>query len=506
MDSPFIEPINAWRAAQKELDKAIENYLQKTMALESIQSDAISAYSTAMPEGNKVWHELFSHAQAIPSRTQSLETGRIILSRIYNRSPSLVPISKLPAEILLSIFSYCALDTEAPWQGRFVCDVRRYNPTGLIHLSGVCTRWRLLVVNEPSFWSHITFCPDRRYNTKETSWNLLRMSLERLSGSPLCITVPNDIFSSGIDKTLMAFKCLRPLAGNTKSLIFPSCTQYRKIVPSLLYFLQANSLESITLAGEDMVELNPGVVGLRDESYPVLSDPKHKSCLLSVSSLHLRRASFSWDSPIYHNLLSLTLDNVSMHARREPTTENILAILSSSPQLNSLALRTKIFASKDTDALPSRVELHCLKRLDLHGAGTEGLLQLLPRLFVSSTSLMLEADIYVNRFYEASMNEFLARINVTGIVLNDRMILIEDENERGITAIQRMYSLLPNLERMWVMSSWGSNISNFAEALSRPVVGGHELLCPKLRKFSVEDQLIRKDILDDVIRTHPLLQ
>jgi hypothetical protein len=318
--------------------------------------------------------------------------------------------------------------------------------------------------------------------------------------------MPSNVLSLGLERTRRGFKYLKPFTSKIKRLIITSYYHYQN---ALLWFLDnlqttACSLENLTITGLDQAR---STSNLADESNPSLSDPKYGACLLSISSLHLNQASFPWDSPIYQNLVSLSLQKLPVGQQTGPATNHIIAILSASPQLESLSLGTKVIPDGDTQSLASQVQLSALKRLNLRKAGVEGMLQLLPRLSVLSEALTLEFDMHLDISYEAAVMDFLGRVNVTRLVMNGDMIPNDAESEQITTSIEGICASLPNLEYLKFIGRPNSNSQpSLAAAISRVSLTRYEPLCPKLRVFSVVNESLSKGDLHNIALAHPFLQ
>ncbi|EUC56517.1 F-box-like protein, partial [Rhizoctonia solani AG-3 Rhs1AP] len=508
METDQLEVIQTWRAAQRQLDWVIQHYFQSVIALNSIPSDAIEVYSATRTESSGIWHEIHDQAQAMPSKIQTLETGMRKLHSVHNRSPTLVPISKLPREILVYIF-YLICNHEGEWGVN--CKGFHDSLPDLNKISLVCSQWRALALDEPSFWSHLTFNPDRNSEPRNYSWNLLQRSIERSPGQPLCITVITDRFPRNSTQTQVAFDYLLPFSDNIKYLRVLDYNRYRIFIPWFLGKVGTPSLQVLTLSSTDRV--NQGIFDSVDESYPALSDPEYEACLLSVRSLHLNQASIEWNNPVYRNLVSLTLSNVSVGRRTHPTVDDILGILSASPQLHTLRLHTTIFPSGNHETLPSQVHLEALEYLDLRNTKTEGLLQMLPRLHVSSKQLYFEVEMHNDSSYIVAMKEFLARTNVVKLLLKNKISSSWTDyrgpiDERIVPALEGFLCMVPNLKSLMIdCDSTPNSLSSILKAMVHSASANEQNpWLPELRAFYVARGALGKDAIEAFARAYPLLQ
>ncbi|KDN36810.1 hypothetical protein RSAG8_10592, partial [Rhizoctonia solani AG-8 WAC10335] len=225
---------------------------------------------------------------------------------------------------------------------------------------------------------------------------------------------------------------------------------------------------------------------------------------------YLERASFEWNNPVYLNLTSLTLDNVSMGRRTHPRVDNILSMLSASPELHTLRLRTTVFPSNDESALPTQVYLGALMNLDLRRVGARGLTQLLTRLSISSKRLSVSFDVEIppDSLCRAAMEEFFARAKVTRLLLESASLSTDArrsvEEHGTVPALQAICSMAPYLRSLILI---GNTNLNLLKTMTRQgPTNGHEPCCPTLRTLCAISWELSEEDIEKIGKAHPVLR
>ena len=253
---------------------------------------------------------------------------------------TLVPIARLPPEILSIIFSL--LSASGPSLDHFKRPSRFFIPITPSSLSHVCHRWREISLNLPCFWSHI--------NLTELTPACAAEMLARAKMAPLhlaaAVTIAHDIENiMGPIEAHIRHTRLLSISANIHDLQ----RMFGRLISS------APSLEQLYINSWFNEALVPD--NLFDGIAPKLSD------------LHLKKCGISWVSPIFKGLRCLEL---SSFPRSERTTLNVwLDALNQMPQLERLSLYDGIPIHSVT-ALPLPVEpgptvvLSSLRELDIH--------------------------------------------------------------------------------------------------------------------------------------------
>ncbi|KAG8681857.1 hypothetical protein FRC08_015357 [Ceratobasidium sp. 394] len=185
----LVEAARQWKVAQSGLFEAINAF-----------HDACTAFAAAADWSHKelgdctsveaIIREVAVCLPDIKSYREHLYSAELAVCRIFNNSTSLVPISKLPPEIFCRTLSLavssspCIIDKRNDSE-----DDGEVSTLGILAvIQLVCSRWRRLVVNAPSLWSHV----DILGNHPSTGGNdlvskLTRIRLGRAAGTPICL-------------------------------------------------------------------------------------------------------------------------------------------------------------------------------------------------------------------------------------------------------------------------------------------------------------------------------
>jgi hypothetical protein len=226
--------------------------------------------------------------QTVIDEIKSLEESTRALR---SRRNALAPISRLPPEILATIFT---LLSASAWDERSV----RLEWLGVTH---VCHRWREIALNYPRFWSYINF-------TKLSSAGKAEI-LARAKTAPLHLEVDAD------DK-LRILTHFDPFEGG------PLETTLARLSSS------APLLESISFSHISESEGPPATipVNLLNGTAP------------NLTSLELEKCDISWKSPFLKGLRNLQIRDVSKNAR--PELEDWLDALNEMPKLETLSFQS----------------------------------------------------------------------------------------------------------------------------------------------------------------------
>ena len=163
------------------------------------------------------------------SSTSSIVQQNIALMQ----NGALHPLRRLPEELLVEIFDYCADEEAQRWiehPGRML-----QGPKVLTRIAGVCSRWRRIAHSHPRLWCRL-LAPESVTNlssddsdstdqeTTESGTNHFRHALQLGQGGKVNLTIPTQLkFPSDIDIKLLELERLNLLNTNgTWPPIFPS--------------------------------------------------------------------------------------------------------------------------------------------------------------------------------------------------------------------------------------------------------------------------------------------
>ncbi|KAG8706332.1 hypothetical protein FRC08_001128 [Ceratobasidium sp. 394] len=263
--------------------------------------------------------------------------SRLIISclTISNSSATLVPINALPTEILTCVFSFaisasCSTSSARTYPRELPPGARR-NP--LVSIMQTSSRWRQIILNTRSFWSHVDAYPSRISSKtsllSEPSLGVLRLS----SGIPIHLHFsPQNPWLR--TKNLAAL--LDPYLPNVVSLEFdPKCS-----------------------------------LGLFQAILDVYSSSGRSGCIKSL--IYPRRYGrveyrdpgvLKWPPGLLIGIVELTLGNLS---ESNLALHQIATILASTPRIQTLRLYATSLQPADEKYHPTPANLPDLQLLDIN--------------------------------------------------------------------------------------------------------------------------------------------
>ena len=261
-----------------------------------------------------------------------IKSSEASIRALKSRRNTLAPISRLPFEILTTIF---AILSELAWNERSV-------PLEWIRVAHVCRRWREAALDYPRFWSHIDF-------TKLTPAGLGEI-LARAKMAPLHLEAdvgrwlfkPAEALGTQLEAHISHTRHLS-ISGN-----------FETVLAQLLS--SAPTLESLSLSR-----------GSRS-FYAIIPDNFFNRNAPKLTSLELEMCDISWNSPLFKGLRNLQIHDIPMDAR--PKLEDWLDALNEMPNLKTLSLQNAIPLAPPASPFitePSRtITLPFLTRFNIH--------------------------------------------------------------------------------------------------------------------------------------------
>lgn len=384
MKTPPSDPLQLWKRARHQLNHAIQQFLENSTTLNIVLSSR-SVDSSFLEEATSEVHQDLS---CMATRMDNLEKTQVILRQIRNSSASLVPINKLPPEILLHVFQILTFQNSCRQYHSSISSLGQHKVREmLLTLTHVCTRWRTIVVGAPSFWSHIHL-DVKTFERLDDSCNLIEAYFQRANDQPLCIQFDGRSgvhISSRITRRIA--DCLHPHLKRVELLHLINVNDYSGLLQLLTLWLTNGKGGSVHTL---VVWLNNQQRDWKLHSINALSEQRVNSCLLPVRVLRLNGVYFDWTSQVYHNLLMLQVG--SLRDEATPTLQEITTILASSPQLQTLQL-SNMTISNTSSAVIQPVVLNNLKVLDLLHLDPEAVCMLLALIVLPSKDLSVRVDL-----------------------------------------------------------------------------------------------------------------
>jgi len=235
-----------------------------------------------------------------------IKVAERVSQQLKSRHNALVPISRLPPETLVEIFSLL----------RFPPDDSKYVPSlKWICVTHVCSRWREVALSSPCLWNHINF-------TKLTLLGFTEI-LARAKMSPLHIEA--KITPRRKTRFNALRKQLEAHISHTRHLSISG--KFWAVLTRLIS--PAPALVSLSLTG-------PSYSYVASQLEYNIPNSLFNGTAPKLTRLELLGCSIGWQSPLLKGLQTLKIR--TPYAQATPTLEDWLAALEEIPQLKSLIL------------------------------------------------------------------------------------------------------------------------------------------------------------------------
>jgi hypothetical protein len=246
--------------------------------------------------------------QAIIDEIDSLEaSARVLKSRLNE----LAPISRLPCEVLATIFSFLPVFALYEGEEEYILSELEW-----IYVAHVCRLWRETALNHPRFWSHVNF-------TGLTSVGMAEI-LSRAKMAPLHLEA---------DFNYWDVKHLEDFGKQLEAHI--SHTLHLKVsgycLPTVVNNLvsPAPTLESLCLRYRPRGDDPP--------LYTIFSNNLFNCTAPSLTALELERCDIDWKLPLLKGLRTLKIDET--YGKTRSAFNDWLDALTEMSQLKQLSLR-----------------------------------------------------------------------------------------------------------------------------------------------------------------------
>ncbi|KAF8600709.1 hypothetical protein BDV93DRAFT_546207, partial [Ceratobasidium sp. AG-I] len=309
------------------------------------------------------------------------------------------------------------------------------------HLANIRNRrWRAIALDTPYLWSHVVFKSKRGADFIDRP-NRIQLWLERARDSKLYIHLIGrvDEVDARWEHPRAIDRQLRPHLGSLVGVSVQGQWYDWDKIMSFWGGGAANSLEEFIHAG------NYFSFNLRLQAFSPLSLPHLR--VLCLQAMH-----FSWDSPIYKNLVDLRLGFLAWE--HFPTMCQLLGILSACPDLRVFGLHGWAnLKPEEYDSGP--VLLKSLELLDITHIKEDGIAKLLPMLSFGQMELSVKfytPDICTEDCVSA-IQSLLTRANVTRLFIRMynfnvapflthasdlRVLILDFQRDGGDTALESM--------------------------------------------------------------------
>jgi hypothetical protein len=266
--------------------------------------------------------------QAIDAEIKTLERS---IRALKHRRNALAPVSSLPTEVILTIFTLLRTPGELPF---FIPDKKPDHPEWL-RVAHVCHQWREIALRHPLFWSHLDFTTVSSAGAAEI--------LARAKKVPLHLEA--NVYFGQWDEA--RFSALRKELQDHVSHI-------RHLEFSAADLIQLNrTFKNLTSPAPilECLHLKDGLFHPVGTTLTV-SNTLFDGSTPRLSCLKLYRCNISWESPLLKGLEHLDLNTPS----QRPSLSVWLDALDEMPHLKTLALKWASPIAPPNALLPSRVE------------------------------------------------------------------------------------------------------------------------------------------------------
>lgn len=312
----------------------IESYISD---LESIKSDFVERIQRKLGVG-------FA-ASLRPGSVQHQTDMEYISSRICSLKfllNALVPISRLPTEILHHIISFRAGHFIEPFRLSLTSKAAApLDLLGWIKVTHVCRKWREVALNDPALWSQISPARPR--------WALEMLSRSR--NAPLSFIADYfDLSFKGQEATRTILKQISRVQELSLSVPEPGVLLAELVQP-------APNLKSFTM--RVYRELRP----------KELEGPLFQGVAPKLRHMSLDNFKIPWGSPLFRGLTVLRLANLNLHHDVSPA--QFLDVFRRIPNLHALRImEVEVELRNETFTPPQRLVLPNLNYLTLTGSAS----------------------------------------------------------------------------------------------------------------------------------------
>ncbi|KAF8740247.1 F-box-like, partial [Rhizoctonia solani] len=389
--------------AGNRLEAALDRYIEAILAQQKSYAQ----------EPTEVLVRSSGHSPNLIVFEQKIQQVKASIGLIRNSSTAIVPIHRLPSNLLSRIFIKVT-DSETC---KLKLDSTDKLPKVPIYLTHVCTQWRKIAIASPDLWTHMDLSP--LILKKQPSLSRAQAFLSRSKESPLYLHVEYAAEENEDVSSLNHF--ISPLVPRIQKLkicinLTWLVSEQRFSRSELSCFLNEDTtagrltMLDLSVKGTSRVFCIQAAGQKQDEDSLNLTLPEHRldKLLLPVTALQLDRIYSPWTSKVYHGLLDLRIHTV--YDIRESELVNVFI---QSPRLRVLEIKSRInFAH----APPAPIALHSLEVLITHNLSYLELGRFLQVLDTGSSPLFMSIDSprFDNQLNQ-NLVDFFSRSNVTGL-------------------------------------------------------------------------------------------
>ncbi|KDN46579.1 hypothetical protein RSAG8_04232, partial [Rhizoctonia solani AG-8 WAC10335] len=322
--------IDELRNASNRLRAALDHYVRICSNVQDVCLQGTTPQNTILDYVEQVEREL----GLVESYDVKMQLAKKAIKVTRNYALNITPINRLPNEILARVF-HMARDAE---------------PCSVDHAALVCSRWRTLVLRDPSLWTRVDFHPSICHSFY-LSLNRAEAHILRSGEMPLDvhISASQELPKKGYYDSPM--KSLCTLAGPRMGSLEINFADFESnellrtrhsAISTLLLHCQLGLFTKLVTFSDSFGFLTSEQPGPGIRGIPLEVEHSHlEAVLASVTALHLIGLYPPWTSQAYHGLVELRL--VSSPGITDSIPERgLINILQSSPGIRILQTSLQI--------------------------------------------------------------------------------------------------------------------------------------------------------------------
>ncbi|KAG8713446.1 hypothetical protein FRC09_018704 [Ceratobasidium sp. 395] len=361
------------KLARTALTAAIQSYQASCVKLITACAAPIYQPSQHLTAKN-VLAAVDSELKSLASEEDALRQIHASLLGARKKLAAAIPlINELPAEILVNIFTLLNPG----------CYMSRSGPK-LPNFTSVCTHWRHIALDTPHLWTHVDVGPS-------VPDGLAEMLLDRTKGTPIHIHLSDagPRFHSTRPRYLSGHRIISTLAPHIHQAHTLEVRSYFDSPANFTALLSLWLQKGTPSLAKSLMVYQPVSRALLSLDVSAMDELKAYSAnvqamMRSLSRLHLQNVHFNCDSCLHHGLVELQLFGGSTPI--SVSTLQVADIISASPTLTALKLRSVTITSSDSGPPSAPIVLSHLQLLSLSHIRSDSLQHLLTLLTLTNSS------------------------------------------------------------------------------------------------------------------------
>lgn len=492
--------IEELHTASSLLRAALQKYLDTCFAFASYYDAAATPDCPSQSFLDNIVGEL----KLIDSYEKKIKQAKAVIRQRRNSTPSIVPISTLPSDMLVHIFQLVLRSESCYFKGPNRPDPNDiHSDRRILNFPDltlqVCSRWRQVAINSPGLWTHVDL--GLRAALCKRLISRARHFATRSQTSPVDIHIIRFLGDVEFPRTDLVDLCAL-LAPQTRSLDIPmhsgSMDLSRSILRSFFEKCTPGTLVKLTISSSSQTEKDRFFEAAENPTNPqswLFDLPHVEGILLGVRTLRLCDVYPYWTSKAYHGLVELRLHTYASGLKASIPESQLIGILAACPELRIFHFGLIITVQPSGDTLPVSVKLRYLEEFRLmtmaHSDRHDTMLRWLS---LGSNPLRMSLQLFrgmVEFLFTDAFIEFCACSYITQFDL------------RGATDALPLHDLLSVMPSAQTLSLYGFVVQKGAELQPDPACQSASEP-PQLDVMYIQDCSFNVEDLHWVARMHPI--